>query len=86
MTTTTPTHRLLRRPAQDRMLAGVAAGIARYLGVDVTVVRVALIVLTVLGGGGAWAYIAGVLLIPGEGDEQSPAGGFVNKHQRVVRP
>jgi phage shock protein C len=35
-----PTARQLRRSASDRMLAGVAGGIARYLEADVTLVRV----------------------------------------------
>lgn len=34
-----PAARELRRSAQDRMLAGVAGGIARYLEADVTLVR-----------------------------------------------
>jgi phage shock protein C len=32
--------RLLSRPRDERKLAGVCAGVARYLGVDVTLVRV----------------------------------------------
>src|SRR5215472_2933069 len=40
----------LFRPLHDRMLAGVAAGIANYLGVDVTVVRIVLAVLVFVGG------------------------------------
>ena len=35
----------LRRPFQDRMLAGVSAGLARYFDVDVTIVRIAFVVL-----------------------------------------
>jgi len=35
-----PAARQLRRPADDRVLAGVAGGIARYLGTDATLVRV----------------------------------------------
>src|SRR5215831_3841383 len=35
----------LARPREDRKVAGVCAGIARYMGVDVTVVRVLMIVL-----------------------------------------
>jgi phage shock protein PspC (stress-responsive transcriptional regulator) len=62
----------LRRPVQGRMLAGVAAGLARYLGVDVTIVRIAFVVLTVAGGAGIPLYLAGLLLIPGEGSDQSP--------------
>jgi len=42
----------LRRPFEDRMLVGVAAGLARYFGVDVTIVRIAFAVLTVVGGAG----------------------------------
>jgi phage shock protein PspC (stress-responsive transcriptional regulator) len=57
----------LRRPWHGRMLAGVAAGVADYLDVDVVVVRIALVILTVLGGVGPVAYVAGWLLIPAEG-------------------
>src|SRR5258707_3252539 len=54
----------LCRPFQDRMLAGVAAGFARSLGVDVTIVRIVLAGLTVVGGVGVPLYLAGLLLIP----------------------
>jgi phage shock protein C len=59
------------------MIAGVAAGIARYLDVDVTAVRIILAVLTVVGGAGVPIYLAAWLLIPEEGSEQSIAGGFL---------
>jgi phage shock protein PspC (stress-responsive transcriptional regulator) len=71
----------LCRPIQDRMLAGVAAGIARYLGVDVTVVRIVLAVLAVVGGAGVPLYLAGWLLIPEEGSEQSIASQFIQSRQ-----
>jgi phage shock protein PspC (stress-responsive transcriptional regulator) len=61
----------LRRPWQGRMVAGVAAGTAEYLDVDVVVVRIALVVLTFLGGLGPVAYVAGWLLIPQEGERAS---------------
>ena len=32
-------HTALRRPVQDSVVAGVAAGLARYLGVDVMIIR-----------------------------------------------
>ena len=63
----------LYRPIQDRMLAGVAAGVARYLGIDATIVRIVLAVLTVVGGAGVPVYLAGWLLIPEEGASQSIA-------------
>jgi phage shock protein C len=74
-----PRH--LCRPVQGRMLAGVAAGIARYLDVDVTLVRIVLAVLTVLGGAGVPIYLAGWLLMPDEGAEQSIAGQFAQSWQ-----
>jgi phage shock protein PspC (stress-responsive transcriptional regulator) len=71
----------LSRPLDDRMLAGVAAGMARYLGVDVTVVRIVFAVLTVVGGAAVPLYLAGWLLIPEEGSEQSIASGFFQSRQ-----
>jgi phage shock protein PspC (stress-responsive transcriptional regulator) len=59
------------------MLAGVAAGVADYLGVDVTIVRIILAVLTVVGGAGVPVYLAGWLLIPEEGAAQSIASDLI---------
>jgi phage shock protein C len=67
----------LSRPVEDRMLGGVAAGIARYLSVDVTVVRIIFAVLAVVGGAGIPLYLAGWLLIPEEGADQSVASQFI---------
>jgi phage shock protein PspC (stress-responsive transcriptional regulator) len=75
----------LSRPFQDRMLAGVAAGIARYLSVDVTVVRIVFAVLAVAGGAGVPIYLAGWLLIPEEGAEQSIASQFIQSLQARSR-
>ena len=66
----------ISRPVHDRMLAGVAAGIARYLNVDVTVVRIVFAVLTVVGGAALPIYLAGWLLIPEDGADQSIAAGW----------
>jgi phage shock protein C len=77
--------RPLRRPIEDRMLAGVAAGIARYLGADVTAVRIVLAVLVVLGGAGVPIYLAGWLLIPEDGAEQSIAAQLIQSVQNRSR-
>jgi len=71
----------LRRPTSDLMIAGVAAGIANYLGADVTIIRIILAVLTFAGGAGIPIYLACWLLIPEEGSDQSIAGGFVQSRQ-----
>jgi phage shock protein PspC (stress-responsive transcriptional regulator) len=67
----------LRRPVHDRMLAGVAVGIADYLDVDPTIVRIAMVVLTFIGGAGIPVYLAGWLLIPEEGSDQSLASELI---------
>ena len=63
---------LYRRSSAGR-IAGVCAGIAEYLGVDVTLVRLVWIVLSIVPGcfiGGAIAYIAAWLIMP---DSTAPA-------------
>jgi len=80
-----PERPALRRPYQDRMLAGVAAGLARYFGVDVTIVRIAFVVLTVIGGAGIPLYLAGLLLIPEEGSDQSIIGSLIESVQSRSR-
>jgi phage shock protein C len=72
----------IRRAIQGRMLAGVCAGIADYLAVDVTIVRVAFAVFTFLGGAGVPAYLACLLLIPEEGTDQSIAGSLLGSFER----
>ena len=58
--------RLLRRSRTDRVIAGVCGGVGRYLGVDPVLIRVAFVVLAILGGGGILLYILGWILIPEE--------------------
>lgn len=65
--------RRLVRSATDRQMAGVCGGLAEYLGVDSTVVRIVSAVLAVYPGaiiGGAIAYLIGWIVIPAS---QAPA-------------
>jgi phage shock protein PspC (stress-responsive transcriptional regulator) len=72
-------HRL-RRDLQHQMLGGVAAGMSRYLGVDVVFVRVAFAVLTVFGGSGALIYLAAWVLIPADDQERPLAQQWADRH------
>ncbi len=72
-----PAARQLRRSADDRMLAGVASGIARYLDVDVTLVRVIIAALALLSGAAVALYIAAWLLIPEDGEDQAVAVAWI---------
>ena len=80
-----PGRTALRRPFEDRMLAGVAAGVARYFDIDVTIVRIVFAVLAVVGGIGVPLYLAGWLLIPDEDTEQSIASSFIQSLQARSR-
>jgi phage shock protein PspC (stress-responsive transcriptional regulator) len=76
-----PERILLRRSYADHMLGGVAGGLARYFGVDATIVRIAFVVLTLFGGAGIPLYLAGLLLIPEEGSNQSIVGSLIESLQ-----
>jgi phage shock protein PspC (stress-responsive transcriptional regulator) len=80
-----PERVLLRRSYEDHMLGGVAGGLARYFGVEATIVRIAFVVLTLVGGAGIPLYLAGLLLIPEEGSDQSIAGGIIESLQSRSR-
>jgi phage shock protein C len=57
--------RKLYRSRTDRKLAGVCGGLAEYFGrTDTTVVRVAFVVLALLGGAGIPIYLAMWLIVP----------------------
>lgn len=57
---------LLRRAKSDRVIAGLAAGLARYLNVDPVLIRIAFVVLALGGGSGVLLYIIGWIAIPEE--------------------
>ena len=80
-TTAAAPPRRLYRSRDDRVLAGVCGGIARYFNIDPVLVRVGAVALTFLGGAGLLAYLAAVLLIPNEGEggrpPEAPNRGFV---------
>jgi len=71
--------KILVRPRKFRIVAGISAGIADNSGLDVTLVRVIVTVVSVFTGGtAALAYLAAGLIIPGEG-ETSIAPGILGK-------
>lgn len=60
--------KVLVRKRQGRMIAGVCAGLADYLGTDVTLIRVIAVALALFtGGAGILAYLVAWALIPEEG-------------------
>src|SRR4051794_38469118 len=78
------TTKRLERSRDDRMIAGVAGGLARYFDIHPAFYRVGFVVLTLLGGAGILIYAAAALVIPGEGDEDSIAAQALR--ERRERP
>jgi signal transduction histidine kinase len=62
----------LRRDPARGVIAGVAAGIARRLGVDPLIVRVGFIATSAAGGIGLAIYLLAWALMPGEESERAP--------------
>jgi len=58
------------------VVGGVAGGVARTLGIDPILIRVAFVVLTIFGGSGILLYLAGWLFIPEDGHEVSTGERF----------
>jgi phage shock protein C len=63
----------LVRPRRGRLVAGVAAGLARRFGVSATLVRVIFVVSVVLPGPQVLVYLALWILMP---KEQAAPGGY----------
>jgi phage shock protein C len=71
----------LIRPREGRIVAGVCAGLANYLGVDVNLIRIVFAVLTILGiGTGVLAYLIAWIVIPEEGETSSIAESYLKRH------
>lgn len=61
----------LYRSRTDVMLGGVCGGLAKYLDVDPTVIRLAFVLLFFIGGGGFWIYLILWIIAPLEPRESS---------------
>ena len=68
----------LRRSVNGRTFGGVAAGLATFFDLHVTHVRIAFVVLALLGGAGLPIYLAGWALIPEEGSDTAIVDGFLH--------
>jgi phage shock protein C len=56
----------LTRSTDDRMLAGVAGGLADYLDIDPVIVRLLFVIITLFGGGfvGILLYVVLWIIMP----------------------
>jgi phage shock protein C len=75
----------LYRSRSERMVAGVAGGVAAYLGVDPLFVRLAVVFLTLLNGIGLVLYLAMWLLVPNEDSLVADAREQVRENASEIR-
>lgn len=57
-------NKRIYRSKTERMLAGVCGGIAEYLEMDPTIVRLVFVALMFVGGHGLLVYIIAALIMP----------------------
>src|SRR5689334_20110943 len=62
----------VHRSSDDRIVAGVCAGVARHLNIDPIIVRIAVVALTFVGLAGLILYLAAWFLLPE--DDAPPLG------------
>ena len=68
-----PTSHLPKRNTREGKIAGVAAGIGDYLGIDPVLIRLVFVLFVFAGGFGLLAYLVAWLVIPPEDESQSLA-------------
>ena len=58
------TEKRLARSTTDKMVAGVAGGLAEYFNVDPTLIRLIFVILALAGGPGVLIYLILWLVMP----------------------
>ena len=67
----------LMRTNKDRMLGGVCGGLAQYLKLDPTLVRIAFVLFSLGGGSGVLVYLVLLLLMPLDSDLVEDVSGQI---------
>jgi phage shock protein PspC (stress-responsive transcriptional regulator) len=75
--------KVLVRKRDNRIIAGVCAGLAEYVGMDVNLLRVIVALISLFTvGTGVLAYVIAWAVIPEEGSKTSAAEDFINKNRQ----
>ena len=77
-------HGPLRRSKDAKLIAGVAEGISKRTGIDVTIVRIALVLLGLASGTGLAAYVLAWLFLPFEGEKENIAQRALEDHRGIA--
>ncbi len=69
--------------SRNGLIAGVCAGLADYLDMDVNLIRLLTVGIAIVTlSGGLFAYVAAWLLVPEEGQERSIAEDLLGKNRQ----
>ena len=71
-------NKRLYRSSTNCMLAGVCGGIAEYFNIDPTLVRLAWVLFSALGGSGVLAYIIAAIVMPDESANYNNNDNYYN--------
>lgn len=77
------------KTSEGAMLAGVCAGLAEYLGIDVTLVRLGFILVSLMGGAGVLGYIVAAVIMPDKWqvtDGHRPTGRTESAFRQQAEP
>lgn len=78
-------NKRLYRSEKDRMIGGVAGGIAEYFDVDSVVIRIIFVLVSIYGGSGVMIYMILWLIIPTESSNKSSTEENVEKGAEEIR-
>ncbi len=65
----------------DRVISGVCGGIAKYFGIDSTLIRVIWVISFLIGGVGLFGYVIAMIIIPTEPYDQKKSDRKVDVFQ-----
>jgi len=78
-------ERKLYRSRSDRVVGGVCSGLARYFGIDSTIVRLIFVLLVFANGVGILAYIIMAIIVPLESSETTEPKDTVKENVEEMK-
>ena len=78
------TEKKLYRDMKNKTICGVCSGLAKYLAMDVSVVRLIAVLLCLFVGGGVLAYIIAAIVIPEEPADADVVDGTAQNNNTNV--
>ncbi len=62
----------LYRNTKNKVIGGVCSGLAEYMNIDLTIVRLVVVLLGLFGSLGFWAYVIMWIVVPEKPTSEEP--------------